>query len=299
MTTRRLPPLITIRAFDAYSRMGSVRAAADDLAVSHTVVSRHIQNLEECVGVRLVKKDGRGLTMTREGERFAVKARRAFDILTEATAELAHERGDAIHICCMAGLATHRLLARLPALEASLTGTVVILQPTTSRPDFNRDEADAEIIYLDSGEVADGLKAELLMRPRIVPVATPAFLSRFEPAKVAGDLVNLPMLHEKSTELWERWLNLAGVTDVPVLRGTRLWHGHLTLEAARLGQGVALVSDSLAGDRIAAGELVEVIESSVQLGGYYFVAPIKKWNDPALTKVRSWLGTTLVSQPAR
>ncbi|RYZ12515.1 MAG: LysR family transcriptional regulator [Comamonadaceae bacterium] len=299
MTTRRLPPLITIRAFDSYSRMGSVRAAADDLSVSHTVVSRHIQNLEEAVGVKLVRKSGRGLALTREGERFAVKARRAFDILAEATAELAHERGDAIHICCMAGLATHRLLARLPDLEASLTGTVVILQPTTSRPDFAKDEADAEIIYLESPNVAEGLQSELLMRPRIVPVASPVLLRRFARVGDAEQLLALPLLHEKSTALWESWLEAVGVGEIPPLRGARLWHGHLTLEAARLGQGVALVSDSLAADRIASGELVEVIESDVQLGGYYFVAPIKKWNDPALAKVRAWLATTLRPAPER
>lgn len=299
MPSRRLPPLITIRAFDSYSRMGSVRAAADDLSVSHTVVSRHIQNLEEAVGVKLVRKSGRGLALTREGERFAAKARRAFDILTEATAELAHERGDAIHICCMAGLATHRLLTRLPALEASLTGTVVILQPTTSRPDFGKDEADAEIIYLENPQVADGLKAELLMRPRIIPVASPALLRRFPKVATSGQLLQLPLLHEKSTALWESWLESTGLTDIPPLRGTRLWHGHLTLEAARLGQGVALVSDSLASDRIAAGELVEVVNSCVRLGGYYFVAPISKWNDPVLAKIRAWLSTTLLPPPER
>jgi LysR family glycine cleavage system transcriptional activator len=297
MPTRRLPPLITIRAFDSYCRMGSVRAAASDLSVSHTVVSRHIQNLEEAVGVKLVRKSGRGLALTREGERFAVKARRAFDILTEATAELAHERGDSIHICCMAGLATHRLLARLPDLETSLTGTTVTLQPTTSRPDFTKDEADAEIIYLESSGVTEGLKAELLMRPRIIPVASPMLLRRFARVTRAEDLLTLPLLHEKSTSLWEGWLEAIGVAAIPPLRGARLWHGHLTLEAARLGQGVALVSDSLACDRIAAGELVEVIKSNLHLGGYYFVAPAKKWNDPAIVKVRTWLASTL--SPAR
>src|SRR5438445_522180 len=111
MARRRLPPLVTVRAFESFSRNGSVRAAADELAVSHTVVSRHIQNLQDAVAVPLVQKDGRSLKTTREGERFATKLRKAFDLLEEATAELAHGHGDAIHICCMVGLASHRLLA--------------------------------------------------------------------------------------------------------------------------------------------------------------------------------------------
>lgn len=298
MARRRLPPLLPIRAFESFSRTGSVRAAAEELLVSHTVVSRHIQNLEQAVGIPLVQKDGRGLKTTREGERFAAKARKAFDLLEEGTAELAHGRGDAIHICCMVGLASHRLLARLPILEASLGNTEVILQPAITRPDFDRDEADAEIVFLEQPETRDGLRSELLVRPRVIAVASPTLLRRCPPVASAGDLLQLPLLHEKSTVLWENWLHAHGVTDVPRLRGPRLWQGHLTLEAARLGQGVALVSDLICWDRLESGELVEAIESTFQMGGYYFVAPAAKWNDPTLTTVKRWLAATLSVPPA-
>lgn len=295
MARRRLPPLVTVRAFEAFSRTGSVRAAADELAISHTVVSRHIQNLQESVGTALVQKDGRGLKTTREGERFAAKASKAFDLLEEATAELAHGGGDAIHICCMVGLASHRLLARLPMLEAGLANTDVILQPTTTRPDFDKDEADAEIVYLEQPEKAAGIRSELLVRPRIVAVASPVLLRRYPAITSASQIVQLPLLHEKSSALWETWLEAHGVTDIPPLRGPRLWQGHLTLEAARLGQGVALVSDLICWDRLKSGELVELLPSQIQMGGYYFVAPAAKWTDPALTVIRRWLAATLAA----
>jgi len=295
MARRRLPPLVTVRAFEAFSRTGSVRAAADELAISHTVVSRHIQNLQDAVGVALVQKDGRGLKTTREGERFAAKARKAFDLLEEATAELAHGKGDAIHICCMVGLASHRLLARLPMLEAGLANTDVILQPTTTRPDFDKDEADAEIVYLEEVEKRDGVRSELLVRPRIVAVASPVLLKRYPRIDSAAQLLQLPLLHEKSTALWETWLQVHGVMDIPPLRGPRLWQGHLTLEAARLGQGVALVSDLICADRVKSGELVEVIPSTIQMGGYYFIAPAAQWADPAISAIRRWLAATLAA----
>lgn len=298
MARRRLPPLVTVRAFESFSRTGTIRAAADELAVSHTVVSRHIQNLEEAVGIPLVRKDGRGLKTTREGERFAAKARKAFDLLEEATAELAHGRGDAIHICCMVGLASHRLLARLPMLEASLADTDVILQPTSTRPDFDKDEADAEIVYLEHPDERDGVRSELLVRPRILAVASPALLRRHARITSALDLLQMPLLHERSTALWENWLHAQGVAEVPPLRGPRLWQGHLTLEAARLGQGIALVSDLICWDRLKSGELVEAVPSTIQMGGYYFVAPAAKWTDPQLTVVRRWLAATL-SVPAK
>jgi len=73
----------------------------------------------------------------------------------------------------------------------------------------------------------------------------------------------------------------------------------LTLEAARLGQGVALVSDLICWDRLKSGELVEVIPSDIQMGGYYFVAPTTKWIDPALTVIRRWLAATLAAPAAK
>ncbi|SDR53852.1 DNA-binding transcriptional regulator, LysR family [Paraburkholderia fungorum] len=294
MHRRRLPSLIAVRAFEAFSRSGSIRSAGDELAVSHTVISRHIQNLEDTVSTRLVKRFGRGLQLTREGERFAAKAKRALDLIADACSELSHGSGDALHVCCMAGLASYKLLARLPDLEAALNGRELILQPTASRPDFEKDEADAEIIYLEDPVQEEGLRSELFARPRILAVASPILVSRFPNVSEPQGIVDMPLLHERSSDQWENWLLAIGVTDIPHLTGPRLWHGHFTMEAAKLGQGVALVSDLVANDAIARGELVEVIPGvSTQLGGYYFVAPERMWNDPAVATVRRWLISTL------
>jgi DNA-binding transcriptional LysR family regulator len=61
------------------------------------------------------------------------------------------------------------------------------------------------------------------------------------------------------------------------------------VEAARLGQGVALVSDLMAGELLASGELVEVCRADVRLGAYYFIAPARRWNDSAISALRDWL----------
>lgn len=286
---RRLPPLLALRAFDVFARLGTVRAAADELAVSHTVVSRHIQNLEQSVGVKLVTKSGRGLSLTREGTRFAAQMHRAFDLIADASNELRNGGIEAVHICCLAGLASRRLLARLPELEAAMAGREVILQPTSARPDFSRGEADAEIMYLEDGAVAEGLRAEMFAKPRILAIASPEFKMRYPGVRTPADLVELPLIHEQSTGMWEAWLEEAGITDPPRLRGPRLWQAHLTIEAARLGRGVALVSDLLVADNLANGDLVEMVDSNVTIGGYYFIAPAQKWNTPVIAAIRQWL----------
>jgi len=286
---RRLPPLLALRAFEAFGRTGAVRTAADELSVSHTVVSRHIQNLELSIGVKLVQKSGRGLTLTREGKRYAAQLREALDIIAEATASLWSGSSDALHICCMAGLASRRLLALLPELEKFLGGREIILQPITARPDLAAGEADAEINYLESPGFSDEVRGEAFCRPQILPLVSPTFRTRNRKVRTLQQLVELPLIHERSTRQWETWLERAGVVDLPRLKGPRLWHAHLSIEAARLGQGVALVSDLVAKDLLFKGELVEMVPSKVYLGSYYFASLARRWNEPAIASLRSWV----------
>src|SRR4051812_11171936 len=63
----RLPPLNAVRAFDAVARLGSVRAAADELAVTPAAVSQQLRVLEAHLGIPLTQRHGRGLMLTDSG----------------------------------------------------------------------------------------------------------------------------------------------------------------------------------------------------------------------------------------
>lgn len=286
---RRLPPLIALRAFEAVGRLGSVRAAGEELAVSHTVVSRHVRNLEQRLGARLLRPAGRGLALTPEGQRYLAQIAQALDLIERATAELAAPRRRTLAIWCAPGVASRRVLPLLPELEALLPEHEITLLPTLARPDFSRDDADAEIIYLEAVAPRDGVRAELLSSPRVFPVASAAFRARHADVAAPADLLRAPLIHEESTEQWERWLHRAGVAELPPLRGPRLWHAHLAIEAARLGQGVALANAVLAGEDLAAGGLVEMVPSDIRLGGYYFLSEAARWDEPGLATLRGWL----------
>ncbi|QFU17512.1 LysR substrate-binding domain-containing protein [Microvirga thermotolerans] len=289
----RLPSLSALRAFEAVGRTKSVRAAGEELSVSPTVVSRHLQNLQAELGVDLVEPRGRGLALTPAGEAFHEQVAQAFDLLRQAVRNVRPAHRESLNVWCMPGIANRRLLPRLPELQDRLEGVEIILQPTLSRPDLSRDEADAEIVYLREPEPSRHLRSELIARPRVFPVASPAFLARYPRLKAPSDLLAVPLIHEESTEQWEEWFRSIGLAAVPPLRGPRLWHAHLAVEAARLGQGVALANRFLAGEDLAAGRLVEVVSSDVRLGGYYLVAPTGRWRDPAIGALRNWVKSSL------
>ncbi|CCE01707.1 LysR substrate-binding domain-containing protein [Bradyrhizobium sp. STM 3809] len=293
MTRPRLPSLIALRAFEAVGRRGSVRAAGDELAVSHTVVSRHLQNLQRSLGVALVRAEGRGLALTEAGRQFHAEVTQAFDIIARATTAVRPAARPTLNIWCIPGLANRRLLARLPELTGPPRNWDIHLQPTLSHPDLPRGEADAEIVYAEDLHTGSGLMAEALARPRVFPVASPAYLARFPEIVTLAGLAKASLIHEESTAQWERWFELAGYQHQVSLRGQRLWHAHLAIEAARIGQGVALANEILVAEDIRSGALVEVMPSSVHMGAYQLVALRERWDEPAIIALRAWLKTVL------
>jgi molybdenum-dependent DNA-binding transcriptional regulator ModE len=81
----QLPSLTALKAFEAVGRLGSVRAAGDELAVSHTVISRHLRHLQESLDIALMVPRGRALVLTDEGRSYHQEVCKAFAILKRAT----------------------------------------------------------------------------------------------------------------------------------------------------------------------------------------------------------------------
>lgn len=291
--SHRLPPLIALRAFEAVARTGSVRAAGDELSVSHTAVSRHIHNLQNRLGVAFFERDGRGLTLTGSGERYYQKISRAFEAITLATSELKPDLPTQLDIWCTPGIASIKLLPRLPDIESYLPGCDVALRPTRRRPDLAANEADAEIVFLFDGEERQGCHVEVLNRPRMFPVASPAFLDRHGPVSSVDELLKLPLIHEESTGQWERWLDHLGRSGPLSLRGPKLWNGQQTIESARLGQGVAMTGSLLVDQHIETGELVEVLSTNVHLGSYCLVTTKSRSVTAPILALRRWLADVL------
>src|SRR5690606_22280097 len=135
--------------FEAVGRTMSVRAAGEELSVSPTVISRHLQNLQLDLGVDLVEPRGRGLALTPAGEAFHARVKQAFGLLRQAVDEARPAPRDSLNIWSIPGIANRCLLPRLPELQEKLKNLEITLQPTLSRPDFTQAEADAEIVYLE------------------------------------------------------------------------------------------------------------------------------------------------------
>src|SRR5579863_2964411 len=84
----RLPPLSSLRVFEAAARHNSFRKAADELNLTASAVSHGIQTLESWLGVELFHRNARGLRLTGAGEAYAPFVTQALSILAKATEQV-------------------------------------------------------------------------------------------------------------------------------------------------------------------------------------------------------------------
>ena len=289
MTERAFPPLGAVRAFEAVARHRSIRQGALALHVSHTVVSRHVRNLEEWLGVQLLERTQRGVSLTDSGERYFRSITDSLERIATATAEVRKVRASAeLRIWCPPALLRFWLLPRLGELQDLLPGNAISLRPTLAIPDLEAGEADVHICWERTAGF-DG-SGELIARPAIFPVVSSALARRYgSTVRKPADLLDKPLLHEDSPLQWRDWLHAAGVKEVPPLTGTCLWSGDATIGAAALGQGVALSNEIIAQADIDSGRQVRLLKSDVRMYGYFLRIRQGFAASPVATQFRSWL----------
>jgi len=290
---RSLPPFAAMRAFEAIGTCGGIRRAAAAMSLDHAAVSRHLRSLEQWAGVPLADRGSGGLT--REGARFHARICTALAELASASAELTHRNDNRqLRVWSVPGIASQWLSGRLGGFSELHPGVELEVQPTDNIPRFASHEADALISYVIDGEAplvldADTRSVEIL-RPQVIPVASPEFLDRGLKLDSPADLLDAPLLHEASSSQWRRWFRAHDIDVEDTLVGAKLWHAHMTVAAARRGQGIALSNRLLIADDLQAGTLVEVGNfAPVILGGYVFTARRERWQEPVIQGFRRWL----------
>lgn len=127
-----------------------------------------------------------------------------------------------------------------------------------------------------------------------MPLCSPKLLRGKHPLRNPEDLRFHTLLHEETPyegrPKWSNWLKAASIDDVDPKHGIRFSSANLALTAAIDGQGVALSTQPLAGDDIAAGKLVVPFDIGLPIRGAYYVITLEDQADsPEVEAFRSWL----------
>ena len=281
--------LTGLRAFVMVGKLGSVRKAAGAMNVDHASVSRQIRQLEDRLGVSLFNHEGRRLALTDVGSRYLRKLKPAFDLIEEATEDVSAGNRLQLELYMPPGFAHRVALPNLPSLQQMLPQWNVFLHTRELIPNQRSGSVEVEIFFSDRPSRGSEREHELLVQPRVFPVASPRLRPDWFSVTRVEDLCNFPLIAPDVDGLWGLWFRLAGVEPSSVLSGPNMPNTHIMMEAAALGQGVALVNETIARDAISNGEIAELLNTDVRLHCYFLAAPARKWNQVPVVNVRRWI----------
>lgn len=281
-----LPPLAALRSFVALVKTGSVNAAAEELHVTHGAVSHQIKSLEDNLGILLVDRRSRQLSLTDDGRMYAYRIRQALDDISQATEQVKLKRDqNCLALSVLPSFAMYWLVPRLsdfsskhPEINLQINGTMTVVN-------FDQQNIDCAIRF-GHGEWPF-MHCEKLMADTLLMVCAPVLKHTFQ-LETMKDVLKQPLLH--AGENWSAWLSATGQQLNRAKAYIQFSDSTHLIEAVRLGMGVALTRRSLVGDLIARGELVKAMPTEVvHSSSYYFVYPHRVANLHRVSVFKTWL----------
>ena len=259
---RRLPPLNALKAFEAAARHLSFTKAAEELFVTQAAVSHQIKALEEFLSMKLFLRRNRTLLLTEEGQAYFLELKDIFKNLQEATERLlAKGSKGAITVAMPPSFASQWLVPRISRFSIEHPDIDVRIKAVDFDEGFLEDDVDVAIYY-GKGRWS-GVKADKLHTEFLTPLCSPLLFNGPKPLESLSDLRHHVLLHDLSREAWKNWLKSVGVAGVNVNQGPVFSHSMLVLQAAALGQGIALGNTILARPELDAGRLIMPFEEKV------------------------------------
>jgi len=286
---RRLPPLNSLKCFEAAGRLLSFTEAARELNVTQAAISHQIKVIEEFLGVSLFNRYPRRLTLTDQGKALLPDVMEAFDRVSGAVAAINREQySNVLSVRLAPSFAAKWLSPRLKYFWLQYPEIDLRLYHAHPAVDFDREAIDIAVTY-GKGDWP-GVVSEKLLSLDFFPVCSPSFLNTDKPLTDLHNLRYYALLHDANYECWRDWLALAGIDDIDASRGTIIDDTNVLIQAAIDGQGIALGSTTFVADLLESGRLVKPFDISlVNEFAYYVVYPPEHLKNPAVRAFEEWL----------
>jgi len=249
------------RVFVRVMDRGSFSAAAEDLGLTPSAVSKVISRLEDRLGARLLERSTRRLALTPEGETLLARARRIVAEIEEAEAEVMRVRGaprGRLRINSGTAFGLHQLTPALADFLARYPEIDIELSITDRLVDLIEEQAD---IAVRSGHVPQGpfIQRKIADLQRVI-CAAPSYVKRRGMPRVAADLKGHDCIVVAGAGL-NRWpFNTASGVEVTEVRPrVSTDDAEAALRLAVEGAGIVRLSDVIVGGPLRRGELIALL----------------------------------------
>lgn len=274
-----------LRAFEATARLSNFSAAAEELALTQSAISRQIQGLESELGQRLFLRHSRSVELTRAGIQLMQVVSPMLLQLDNAVHDIRTTSvRRSISVTTFASLASMWLIPRLAQFQSRYPDIDIRIHANDKPMDLINTDIDIAIRY---GPAATMPKfAQKLFGEQLMPVASPALLEKEPPIYQASDLTRFALIEhnlEGPTYLdwmnWRLWLNGHGLHKLQPKRWLYFNYTYQSVQAALDGLGLVLARPPLIAESLARGDLVEVLpghRNESPMGYWLLISPHSK-----------------------
>ncbi|HET9978671.1 MAG TPA: LysR substrate-binding domain-containing protein [Burkholderiaceae bacterium] len=282
-------PLHTLPAFRVVARLANLRAAAEELHLTHSAISQQIKLLEEQIGFELFDRRGRRVVLNAAGAallRAVEPALAQLDDGLRAAAAASGNEAQRIRITLLSSFAQRWLLPRMGRWRERHPDISIELHTSQNLVDLQREGFHAA---LRQGKGAwRGLDAVCLTDSPLIVVGSPEAARRVQGRGTAA-LADEPLLGDAG--LWQRWFAGAGVR-ARVNPVATFSDAGLMLQAAEQNIGLALAREILCADALCEGRLVRLAAHDMPeeaAYGYWLAFPVGLGGWPPLVALKDWL----------
>lgn len=292
-----------MRTFTAVVDAGSFVRAAEDVGLSKAAVSRIVSELEARLGVRLLHRTTRRLSLTPEGEVFVERCRELLAGVEEAEAEISERSGAAVGLLKLSVPVTYGNLVLAPLWPGFMAAHPQIeLDITLSDRVVDLVEEGFDMAVRIARLESSTLVSRRLSTTRLSVCASPKYLRTHGRPRHPADLAQHTVLAYSLLAVGNTWEfeGPEGKVAVTVRPRMHTNSGDTCRAAALQHQGIILQPDFLVGDDLEAGRLVEVLPGyRLPDLGVYAVYPSRKHVLPKVRLLIDHLDQALAPRPAR
>lgn len=286
---RRLPSLAGVEAFVHVARLGSVKAAAEDLSLSSPALSRRIQALERFVGRPLFERRHQAIQLNEDGEKLMHLVAPILDSLTDAIETLTSPNPVMrLRLGILPLYAQQRLLPNLPQLRTLHPSLHIDVD--TAAHSVTRLGEGLDVAITLAREIDSALYARRLDRNKVLAIGARRLLQGPHAITKPEQLAEMTVfIHRDMPETFSEWRKAVGVDEIEPTAIDHFDSGQLMLEAAAQGLGIAFMHQSHlenANDE----RLVKIFDHDVDSPySYWFVCRPKALKSQPVKLFHDWL----------
>ncbi|MCL7421521.1 MAG: LysR family transcriptional regulator [Methylobacter sp.] len=256
--------LNNIQVFCRIVELGTFAAVAREMNLSAMMISKYMAQLEESLGVALLNRTTRRLSLTEAGEIYYHRGKQLLDDFLELddyTAQLGRHVKGMLKISAPIDFGGIYMVPAIDAYQREHPDVRILMTLHNSRVNLSEGSFDLSILVTNNLDL--GIVARKIAETRLCTYASPAYLAKYGEPEQIDALYSHRCLHYIDTPHKDYWLFKVGEEETKIKTN---WHfasnnGRALCQAAALGMGITQAPEISVANYLAQGQLVEILQS--------------------------------------